>query len=257
VAGDAACEDDFRATPEQLAQMAQLVEQSMEDGALGYSISRSLFHRVPDGRNVPGTWSNPEEFYAIAEPLGRHGALYTAHMRDEGAHILEALDETFEIGKRSGAAVIVSHHKCSGRPNFGRMRETLPKIDAARATQDIAEMAAQQGGFGPAHLLRQGPACGQQFGAASDFGRSAHRFTLSASGPAGHSWVRRKRVRVSSCPVRRRFGFPALQSCRRPVWAPVSYRRPRPFPKSCCRWSIPRASSWWPRRRLTPGPNGW
>jgi N-acyl-D-amino-acid deacylase len=59
-------------------------------------------------------------------------------MRDEGAHILEALDETFEIGKRSGAAVIVSHHKCSGRPNFGRMRETLPKIDAARATQDIA-----------------------------------------------------------------------------------------------------------------------
>ena len=26
----------------------------MRAGALGYSISRSLFHRVPDGRNVPG-----------------------------------------------------------------------------------------------------------------------------------------------------------------------------------------------------------
>jgi N-acyl-D-amino-acid deacylase len=33
---------------------------------------------------------------------------------------------------------VVSHHKCSGRENFGRMRETLPKIDAARATQPIA-----------------------------------------------------------------------------------------------------------------------
>ena len=53
--------------------MAALVEQSMEAGALGYSISRSLFHRVPDGRNVPGTWSRPEEFFAVAEPLARLG----------------------------------------------------------------------------------------------------------------------------------------------------------------------------------------
>ncbi len=73
VAGDAACEPDFVATPEQLGEMAALVEQSMEAGALGYSISRSLFHRVPDGRNVPGTWSRPEEFFAVAEPLARLG----------------------------------------------------------------------------------------------------------------------------------------------------------------------------------------
>jgi N-acyl-D-aspartate/D-glutamate deacylase len=49
------------------------VEDALEAGALGYSISRSLFHRVPDGRNVPGTWSDPAEFFAIAEPLGRLG----------------------------------------------------------------------------------------------------------------------------------------------------------------------------------------
>jgi N-acyl-D-amino-acid deacylase len=73
VAGEAACEEDFEATPDQLAEMAALVEDAMNAGALGYSISRSLFHRVPDGRNVPGTWSKPEEFYAIAEPLGRLG----------------------------------------------------------------------------------------------------------------------------------------------------------------------------------------
>lgn len=73
VAGDASCEPDFDATPEQLAQMARLVEDAMEAGALGYSISRSLFHRVPDGRNVPGTWSPPSEFFAVAEPLGRLG----------------------------------------------------------------------------------------------------------------------------------------------------------------------------------------
>lgn len=53
--------------------MARHVERSVEAGALGYSISRSLFHRVPDGRNVPGTWSDPAEFAAAAEPLARLG----------------------------------------------------------------------------------------------------------------------------------------------------------------------------------------
>ena len=108
VAGDASCEDDFRATPEQLAQMAKLVEQSMDDGALGYSISRSLFHRVPDGRNVPGTWSEPEEFYAIAEPLGRlgRGVLESAPRYNlpnvPGDRVDEELAWMAEISRRTG-----------------------------------------------------------------------------------------------------------------------------------------------------------
>ena len=73
VIGDAACEADYRATDDELAAMAREVEQALEAGALGYSISRSLTHRVPDGRWVPGTWSDPREFFAVAEPLGRLG----------------------------------------------------------------------------------------------------------------------------------------------------------------------------------------
>jgi N-acyl-D-aspartate/D-glutamate deacylase len=73
VAGEASCEPDFVATPAQLAEMSALVEDAIEAGALGYSISRSLFHRVPDGRNVPGTWSPSSEFFAIADPLRRLG----------------------------------------------------------------------------------------------------------------------------------------------------------------------------------------
>ena len=73
VAGDAACDPEYRLSEEQLAQIASLVEQALDAGALGYSISRSLFHRVPDGRNVPGTWSDPGEFFATAEPLARLG----------------------------------------------------------------------------------------------------------------------------------------------------------------------------------------
>ncbi|MFM7070113.1 MAG: N-acyl-D-amino-acid deacylase family protein, partial [Actinomycetes bacterium] len=108
VCGDESCEDDFRASPDQLALMSMLVEQSMQDGALGYSISRSLFHRVPDGRNVPGTWSEPDEFYAIAEPLRRlgRGVIESAPRYNlpnvPGDRVDEELEWMAEISRRTG-----------------------------------------------------------------------------------------------------------------------------------------------------------
>ncbi|MEZ5321463.1 MAG: amidohydrolase family protein [Microthrixaceae bacterium] len=74
VCGDASCDPDFEASRQELDEMAALVEEALLAGAVGYSISRSLTHRTPDGRSVPGTWSDPAEFFAIAEPLGRLGA---------------------------------------------------------------------------------------------------------------------------------------------------------------------------------------
>lgn len=73
VAGDAACDPDFTMSEEQLAEMDRIIESSIRAGALGYSISRSLFHRVPDGRNVPGTWADPDEFLTVGSALARLG----------------------------------------------------------------------------------------------------------------------------------------------------------------------------------------
>ncbi len=73
VAGDAACERDFAPSPQQLDEMEAIVAAAMDAGALGYSISRSLFHRVPDGRNVPGTWSEPDEFAHVGRALAAAG----------------------------------------------------------------------------------------------------------------------------------------------------------------------------------------
>jgi N-acyl-D-aspartate/D-glutamate deacylase len=73
VAGDAACDEDFRLTEDQQAQMGALICDAIESGAFGYSMSRSLSHYTPDGRSVPGTWSPPEEVYAICEPLAALG----------------------------------------------------------------------------------------------------------------------------------------------------------------------------------------
>jgi N-acyl-D-amino-acid deacylase len=59
------------ASPDDIATMADLVDEAISAGALGFSTSRTLLHRVPDGRAVPGTWAHPDELYAIADVLGR------------------------------------------------------------------------------------------------------------------------------------------------------------------------------------------
>ena len=56
-----------------LAAMCALVDEAIAAGALGVSTSRTLRHRVPDGRYVPGTWAEPDELLAFAEVLAARG----------------------------------------------------------------------------------------------------------------------------------------------------------------------------------------
>jgi N-acyl-D-amino-acid deacylase len=118
-----------QATASEIAVMSNLLDQSLEQGAIG--MSSGLFY-------PPAMAASTDEVAEVAKPLGKWGGVYTAHMRDEGDDILKSMDETFEIGRRVGAPVIVSHHKCSGRGNFGRMKETLPKFSEAMKQQEIA-----------------------------------------------------------------------------------------------------------------------
>ncbi|MEZ5381598.1 MAG: amidohydrolase family protein [Microthrixaceae bacterium] len=139
VAGDAACERDFAATPEQLEQMAAQVDEAVRAGAFGYSISRSLFHRVPDGRNVPGTWSDPSEFFAIAAPmaaLGR-GVLESAPRynleNQPGSRVEEELAWMAEISRSLG------------RPFSFNLQQIRDMGDHYRQVMELAEAANEAG----------------------------------------------------------------------------------------------------------------
>jgi N-acyl-D-amino-acid deacylase len=118
-----------RATLSEIRVMREMLDQSLQQGAIG--LSSGLFY-------PPAMAATTDEVAEVAKPLGKWRGLYTSHMRDEGDHILESMDETFEIGRRVGAEVVVSHHKCTGRANFGRMKETLPKFTAAMKRQQIS-----------------------------------------------------------------------------------------------------------------------
>lgn len=117
------------ATAAETGSMRDMLDQALQEGAIG--MSSGLFY-------PPAMAATTDEVAEVARPLGKWGAVYTAHMRDETDDILKAMDETFEIGRRAGAHIVVSHHKCAGRANFGRMRETLPKFSESMKQQEIA-----------------------------------------------------------------------------------------------------------------------
>ena len=73
VMGDRSLEPDVAPTDEELAEIAGLVGEALDAGALGFSSSRTLRHRVPDGRFVPGTFAEERELLAIADVLATHG----------------------------------------------------------------------------------------------------------------------------------------------------------------------------------------
>ncbi len=51
--------------------------------------------------------------------------------------VIEALEETFQVGRESGCGVHVSHHKCAGLANHGKSEITLRMIDEAMKHQDV------------------------------------------------------------------------------------------------------------------------
>ena len=117
------------ATDEEIAAMRDLAEEAMASGAIG--ISTGAFY-------PPAARATTEEIIEVCRPLSAHGGIYATHMRDEGEHIVAALEETFRIGRELDVPVVISHHKVMGQPNFGRSRETLPLIEAAMARQDVS-----------------------------------------------------------------------------------------------------------------------
>jgi N-acyl-D-amino-acid deacylase len=70
----------------------------------------------------------------MAKESARCGGIYTAHMRSEGDHIEEAIQETIDIARASGAPAETHHLKLMGRDNWGKLDRVVAMIKAARAS---------------------------------------------------------------------------------------------------------------------------
>lgn len=120
---------DRPANGSEIAAMQALLEEAMQAGAIG--LSTGTFY-------PPAAQASTEEIISVAQPLSARKALYVTHMRDESDHVMEALEETFQIGRALDVPVVVSHHKVQNRQNFGKTKHTLAFIRQAMEHQCIA-----------------------------------------------------------------------------------------------------------------------
>ena len=121
VLGDA----DKKPNEAELSSMKALVRAAMEEGAVGLSTSLQY---------APAPYASTEELIALASEASKYGGVYATHMRSEGAHVLEAIDEAARIGREAKVPVEIWHLKAAGKPQWGLMSTIVAKIDAARSS---------------------------------------------------------------------------------------------------------------------------
>ena len=61
------------ANPEDIQEMAAIVKEGLQAGALGFTTSRTLAHRAIDGEPVPGTFAAEDELFGIGQALKELG----------------------------------------------------------------------------------------------------------------------------------------------------------------------------------------
>ncbi len=116
--------EDREPTPEELDQMRALVRQAMEDGALG--VASSLIY-------PPGSFAKTDELIALSEVAAEYDGMYISHMRDEGANMLEAVEELLTIARDAKIRAEIYHFKSSGQSNWPLFDEAVAMVEQARA----------------------------------------------------------------------------------------------------------------------------
>jgi len=112
------------ATEQELIAQEALIAEAMQAGAAGMSLGLMY---------VPGMYTPQSELIRLARVVGRYGGVVTAHMRGEGDHLLESLDEMLTLAEQAEVAVHISHLKVTGSKNWGSIHRALERITNARA----------------------------------------------------------------------------------------------------------------------------
>lgn len=117
--------DNRQPTMTELRDMTNMVRTCMAEGAVG--MTSGLIY-------PPGIYSSADEITQMASGMTEFSGLYESHMRSEADNMIASVHETIAVGRKAGIPVQISHHKASGRKNWGKVRESLAIVDEARAS---------------------------------------------------------------------------------------------------------------------------
>jgi N-acyl-D-amino-acid deacylase len=116
------------ATPEELARMVALVEDSLAEGACGATSGLEY---------VPGAFASVDELIALCRPLGARGLTYATHMRNEDEKLLESIDEAIAVAHGAGCPLHISHLKTQGPKNWGKLGQVFDRLQRARTEEGV------------------------------------------------------------------------------------------------------------------------
>ncbi len=111
-------------TGSELDQMCELVRQAMEEGAMG--LSSALIY-------TPACFARTDELIALARVAAAYGGRYISHVRGEGSHLIEAVDEFLAIAREARVPAEMYHLKASGPENWHKLDAVIERIEGARA----------------------------------------------------------------------------------------------------------------------------
>lgn len=121
--------DDNRSPlPVELEKMKAMMTSAMCTGAFG--LSAGLYYS-------PQNFATTDEVVELAKIAGAYGGYYDTHMRDESTYnigLFGAVNEALEIGKRSDAAVHISHIKALGPAVWGHSARIIKRIEKAQTS---------------------------------------------------------------------------------------------------------------------------
>jgi len=116
--------DNRKPSPEELAQMKEIVRREMNAGAFG--LSTGLIY-------MPCAYADTTELIELCKVIAEFDGAFVVHQRSEADAILTSMEEVIEIGRKSGAKIHFSHFKICGRKNWSLIDKMLELLDMAAA----------------------------------------------------------------------------------------------------------------------------
>ena len=114
-------------TDSEIAQMGDLLEDSLKAGALGFTTSRTIKHRAKDGRPTPSLSAREPELLGLAAAMKRAGRGVIEVNSDFGPGEFEVLRSAAEVSGRPLSLLLL---QVNNAPEL--WRETRAQIHAAR-----------------------------------------------------------------------------------------------------------------------------
>ncbi len=115
--------DEVRhATNEEIKIMEKLLRQALDEGALGLSLGLVYAHE---------TDATKDELMRLTSHLKPANKVLNVHLRSEGSHILEAIDEAIDLARAFQVPLKISHLKIRGQNNWHLFGSMMNRLETA------------------------------------------------------------------------------------------------------------------------------